>query len=441
MITKFYKYPFLVLAIVMILLVSTSGVAYAVEIIDSGTIPESEVIDDDVFIGGDTVVVDGTVNGDLFAAGNTVTINGTVNGSLVVAAQTIQINGKVSGSIYGASSAISFGENLVVGRNVYYAGFGLETKKGSLINRDLLVTGYQAVLYGNVGRDVLAAVGALHLNGGVGRDVKAEVSSPDEGFGGNIPFLTPPGSPAMVASGLHVSDSAQIGGSLVYTSEAVQSEAIKSEPTGGVVYQTPQPAQTTEERKPTVIVEQGIGRWILNRLRDLTTILVLGGLALWLIPTTLQKVTERARREPLPSAGWGAISIIVGYAGAFMLALSIIALGVFLGVLTLGGLAKTVFGIGFSTLGLAFTIFSLLISYGSKVIVSLLAGKILLQKIAPQFAEHKVWPLLIGVIVYVLIRSIPFLGWLVGIAVTLIGFGAMWLVFRERKLSPVPVQA
>jgi len=440
MITKFFKHPFFVLTIVLILLVSTSGVAYAVEIIDNGTIPESEVIDDDVFIGGDTVVVDGTVNGDLFAAGNTVTINGTVNGSLVVAAQTIQINGKVSGSIYGASSAISFGENLV-GRNVYYAGFGLETKKGSLINRDLLVAGYQAVLYGNVGRDVLAAVGALHLNGEVGRNVKAEVSSPAEGFGGNIPFLTPPGSPAMVASGLHVSDSAQIGGSLIYTSEALQSEAIKSEPTGGVVYQTPQPAQTTVEQKPTVIVEQGIGRWILNRLRDLTTILVLGGLALWLIPSTLQKVTERARREPLPSAGWGAISIIVGYAGAFMLALSIIALGVFLGVLTLGGLAKTVFGIGFSTLGLAFTIFSLLISYGSKVIVSLLAGKILLQKIAPQFAEHKVWPLLIGVIVYVLIRSIPFLGWLVGIVVTLIGFGAMWLVFRERKLSPVLVQA
>jgi cytoskeletal protein CcmA (bactofilin family) len=438
--TKYFQQLFIVIMMVLILLVSTSGVAYAVEIIEGGTIPESQVVDDDVFIGGDMVVVDGTVNGDLFAAGNSVVINGTVNGSLVVAAQTIQVNGKVTGSIYGASSALSLGENLEVGRNVYYAGYGLETKKGSVINRDLLVAGYQAVLFGKVGRDVQAAVGALHLNGEVGRDVKAEVSSPTEDFAGNIPFMTPPGAPAMVAAGLHVSDSAKIGGSLTYTSKTLQSEAIKSEPSGGVVYQTPQPSQTMEEQKPSVKVEQGIGRWIITRLRDLATLLVLGALALWLIPNTMQKVTERARTEPLPSAGWGTITIIIGYAGAFMLALSIIALAVFLGVLTLGGLAKTVFGIGFSTLGLAFTIFSLLISYGSKLVISLLVGKLLLQKIAPKIAEHKVWPLMVGVIIYVMIRSIPFLGWLVGVAVTLVGFGAMWLIFKDRKLAQAPVK-
>jgi len=39
-------------------------------------IPSHQVIDDDVYISGGTVTVDGTINGDLAAMGGFITING-----------------------------------------------------------------------------------------------------------------------------------------------------------------------------------------------------------------------------------------------------------------------------------------------------------------------------------------------------------------------------
>jgi Tfp pilus assembly protein PilX len=53
----------------------------------------------------------------------------------------------------------------------------------------------------------------------------------------------------------------------------------------------------------------------------------------------------------------------------------------------------------------------------------------------PRLAESRGWALVIGVVIYVILRGIPILGWLVGLAVTLIGLGAMWLVYREQRAT------
>ena len=45
--------------------------------------------------------------------------------------------------------------------------------------------------------------------------------------------------------------------------------------------------------------------------------------------------------------------------------------------------------------------------------------------------------LLIGVVIYVPLRAIPILGWLVDAIITLIGLGAIWLYFRETTQSAV----
>ena len=84
-------------------------------------------------------------------------------------------------------------------------------------------------------------------------------------------------------------------------------------------------------------------------------------------------------------------------------------------------------GVGYSSLSLIFTVFMLMISYGSKLVVAYLAGKLTLARLAPQYAEHRVWPMLLGVIIYVSLRSIPLLGWFLGVIVTLAGLGASGL--------------
>jgi len=166
--------------------------------------------------------------------------------------------------------------------------------------------------------------------------------------------------------------------------------------------------------------------------------LVLGGFGIWLIPALLKRWAERVRTQPLPSFGWGLVTLLLGYAGAAALALLILAVGIFLGVVTLGGLARSFFGVGFSGLGLVFTIFTLLVSYGSKVVVAYLGGRLIVGQFSPKAVEHKVWPLLVGVAIYVLLRSIPFLGWILGMLVTLLGLGAIWLVFSEEHQPVLP---
>lgn len=47
------------------------------------------------------------------------------------------------------------------------------------------------------------------------------------------------------------------------------------------------------------------------------------------------------------------------------------------------------------------------------------------------------WPLLLGVLFYVVVAGIPYLGLVVSVLVTLLGLGAMWLSLRARTTKPV----
>ena len=57
------------LSMVLVLVLSAVGTVSAAEFPKGETIPAGETIEDDVFISGENVVIDGTVNGMLFASG------------------------------------------------------------------------------------------------------------------------------------------------------------------------------------------------------------------------------------------------------------------------------------------------------------------------------------------------------------------------------------
>jgi hypothetical protein len=233
-----------------------------------------------------------------------------------------------------------------------------------------------------------------------------------------------------------VAPDAVIGGELNYTSSTDQAEAIQAQPEGGVVYQTPEPGERpAPSRTPRVGFAFDILGWIFGLAREFVTLLVVGALAVWKLPDWLRTAAEKARAQILPSAGWGLLVIIVGYVGAFILGLLILGLGLVFWFVTLGGLSGTVFGLGFSGLGLAFAVFSFLVEYGSKVVVAYLIGFVLVQRLTPRYAENRVVLLVAGVVVYMIIRAIPLVGWLAGILAALVGVGAMWLMFRDWQAS------
>jgi hypothetical protein len=117
----------------------------------------------------------------------------------------------------------------------------------------------------------------------------------------------------------------------------------------------------------------------------------------------------------------------VGFVVAVIMILILtIALAVMFGYLTLGGLAAMIVGLGMLvdvTLvlgGIAY------LSFVAQVVIAYMAGRWLLQKVQPAWAERPVVPLAVGLIVYVMLRAVPGLGTLVGWLVVLLALGALW---------------
>jgi len=174
----------------------------------------------------------------------------------------------------------------------------------------------------------------------------------------------------------------------------------------------------------------------------LITLLLLGGLCVWQIPALYKRTVEAAKQKPAPATGIGALVWLGGYFGAFAIGFLILVVGVLFSLLTLGGISSTIFGLGFSSLALVFAVFSLLVSYGSKLVIAYLVGEWVLSKIAPQAKNTAVWSMIIGVVLYVFLRAIPVLGWLIGVVVTFMGLGAMWIVYQNwRKPTLADVEA
>lgn len=437
----------LTLSLTLTLLLGLAGAALASDFRggDAITIAKNEVIDDDLIITAQTVIVDGTINGDLVVAGREIVINGTVNGSVLATGQSLTINGKVGGTLYSAGASLKLGSKAVVERNFFFGGYSLQTEPGSVVKRDGTIGGYQAMLKGEIQRDLLAGVGALELNGVVGRNATIEVGEPNA----TVPpvywrSFVQGDLPAAIQPGLRIGSDAKIAGKLSYTSRVEQTSGIAAQPQGGVAYSTPTANQTGGTAAVVTVArpQNPVINWLWSRLRELVTLLFLGGLALWLLPKLFQRVVEHVRTEPLPATAWGFVVMIIGYLAAMLAAVLLIVLVIGLGMLTLGGLAWGAFWSGTVGLGAFFTFFTLLIAFGSKLVVAYPVGQWIMQRLQGGTASEPVgwqqgWPLLVGVLLYAVVAGIPYFGFVVNILVTLLGLGAMWLSWRERTTKIV----
>ncbi|MDK2980396.1 MAG: hypothetical protein PWQ55_743 [Chloroflexota bacterium] len=455
------------LSLVALMVFGIVGTAYAAEFPQGETIPAATTVDDDVFLSGNNVVVDGTVNGILFAAGQTVTLNGTVNGdaflfgetivvsegavvtgNLFTGAAEITVNGSVEGSVFGGSSAMNLEKEAIVARNLFYGGFSLTTVEGSSVGRDLYLGAYQGLLSGMVDRNLNVGVAALQLNGSVGGDVVVDMGEgSDTTQSGDWMNYNPYVSKyveTVLEPGLSVGDHATIGGKSTFIGTVDETSQLSPVTADSVVYQTPVPAVSDGNRAPFDGNVRPFNRhfsggfmWgkALSVVQSLIKLFVLGALALWLLRKPFMKLVDAAYREPMKSMGWGFVLIAVGVLGALIVPLVFIMIGVLVGFLSLGSLLGFWFGLIGSALGLAFLAFFFAVFTVSKVVAAYMFGKWLMKAVFKQ-NEEKVWlNLLVGVFLYVLIRAIPVVGWLAGLAATLIGAGSLWLAWSNRKAA------
>ncbi len=390
--------PLLALFVVAVAFFSLTGSANAEEIYQGNIIPAGTTVENDVILSGDDITVAGDVDGDLFAFGNNITIDGNVSGSIYAVGQNIGINGQVGGSVYSLALSLALGEKSLIENNLYYIGVQFTSSKGSQIGWDMNGVMLSARLGGSVGRDTKAMIGLLEL---IRFAMDMRTGFPDSSS--VIPAVSD--TMAQITDAPARTRQAKI----VRLSSPVQEEGKRTSGTGNPV------------------ADAGT-----ELLRQLVMFLIVGGLLAWLWPDLLNEWAGEVRQRPLSSLGNGFVFYFVGFIALLFMVFLVLAVGWGLFRIQLGELAWIFWGIGFSGIGLGFWLFLALLVFVSKVIVAYLGGLFLFEKIYPQAAGHKVWPLLAGLLIYLILVAVPYLGWFVGLLVTWLGMGAVLIVYRRH---------
>lgn len=362
--------------IILLLLVIIPLEAEAADI-SSGdvlTVEVAEIIDDDLYYFGDTVIINGTVLGDAIIFCREATIDGKVEGSLLVFAETIRINGEIVGSARGGANSLIFQgsteRDLMMAANT--------ASISGLVGNDLFIGASSANLTGEVGRDIRASINRLTVDGPVGGDIKAYVNE------------------------LIFGSSAKVGGKVTYTSENeadVSSEAIIS----GTLDRLDPPSET---------ITASPGRTAWSFVRPILSLLAATLVMTLLFPVLTSGTALTIKNKPGKSIGYGALVVFVAPIAALLLLISVVGMP-----------------IGF----LSMLLYIVLI-YLTRIFTGFFLADIVFKRFNKKV--HPVWTGLAGVLVLALFIKIPYLGWLIHVAAVLFAAGALIIYLAEEKKKP-----
>ena len=392
---------------------------------DRVVIGPDEVVSDDLYVAGREVVIHGTVAGDVYAAAQRVLIraNARIAGDLVAGAQIVDVQGVVEDDVRAAGYIVRIASPQV-GDDVVAAGFSVEVSSGTTVGGSLVAGAYQVYMGGRTGEDMLVGANGILIEGEVGGNVTANVGE----RGGPPPavwasFLnTQEIAIPAVPSGLTVGSGARIGGTLVYQAVQAASIAPEAEIRGRVTHRLP-PPPVEEERPP----EFGSRPWVFDQVRRLVTYLLVGIVIFLGVPQTGRRFGRLVWRRPLAALGWGVITVAVTIAILIFVLLAAILTAIVLALVTLDTLMKWVLVIGFLTDVLVIVGY---LAYTGLVIPSLVPYAVL----SPLDRGGKWWllPLILGVSAYLVLASLPYIGWLIALVVVLLGLGGGVLLYRHR---------
>ncbi len=424
------------LLLTIILFFSAATPTSANGIIPDGKVNSNEKIEHDVIAFGDSVIIDGTVDGDLIALGGEITINGDISGSLIAVGRDITIDGTVGGSTYAAGVSLSLGPSSEIDRSVYFAGIGLSTEEGMKISRDLVVAALTGQLSGEVGRDLKATIGLLQFIDIIREGVEEEI---------DITPNTPPDSEGLEEGG--AATEILNRGTYKFSSlvQPNQISTIKSKP----VFQPSENlnASSSPQIEPVGFQNEAILEWIIDRLEAFITYFLVGLFAIWILPVRFNEWVDTIRTKTLAVTGYGLIGLVIalnGFVVFLIIAAILLAVGLGLGYITLWQLAFYFWGLTYSSLVFIVFLFSLFVFYVSKTIAAYLLGLLIISRFSTEPGKHKVLVLALGLLIFILLVSIPYFGWVVGVIGMVLGLGAVLLniyqhQFSRKNTAPDPV--
>lgn len=349
---------------------------------DTVLVRESDVVEEDLYAGGNRVLIEGTVKGDLtVAAFREVIVTGTVEGDLVGYSPLVQVDGTVQGSVRVVADVVrvqgEIGEDLFTGARA--------TGVTGTVGRDVQAWGLTLDLRGTVGRDVRGWVfDRFRLGGSVGRDVEA------------------------TAGRFEMLDGTRVEGSVGYRSDR-EADVGDHVEIGGVLTRR-------EPLNPNVRVQ---AIFALTTVLAVLAIIALGFSLFWLAPRSLRRAVESVQTRTLASFFTGLAVLVIPVAGFVALVVLLVDASPEL------ALPSAVIGlpVGFLLLGLV----SVGVLVSPVPVFTAVGSRIVGRRRSALFAY------LVGMVIWVILLIVPVVRVLVSVLVAVLGLGAWTLgIFRSR---------
>ncbi len=319
-----------------------------------------------------TVGANETVPHDLYVGAGTVRIDGRIDGDLFIGGGTVDVTGPVTGDLF------------IGGGTVHVSG---------PVGRHLRIGGGDVTVNGPVKLDLLVGAGNLNIGSGAVIDGDAIFSAGQVQLDGAV-------AGSVLGSAQTYTKTGRIAGTEQVTIPTSEPAAVQA------------PASQTA------------GQWLLGKLQRYVGILLVGALLLVLLPRVVVPSAALVRTEPLRTMGMGVVGFVGFFPFLIALLIAMVFAAVILGFIGLGGLvAVVVIGmlLGLSSLVLAFVT---VIAFVAFAVVGLTVGQLAIERLG--VANWGVYgALAIGVLGVVVVTAIPVVGWIVGLAVALIGLGAL----------------
>lgn len=451
---KCFQIISLILIIVLLLILNNQTIYAANPSIESNLGPGEEVFDD-LFLQGNEVLVAGHVHGMLFIIGEKIVIQSgaqidndvfllgrsilveeeaTINGNLYVGGQNVVVHAPVHLNLVVSSVTLDIGSAVEIGRNLFFGGFHYSQQPGSSIIGNLYAGGYQLAIHGKVEQNLRVRAVSIDLNGKVegNAEIAIDASGDDEGIRIWLPYMQQLNIPDLLPTGLEVGDQASINGQLFYTSAKSLEENLRNLPLQGVVENIAEPESSPSNMEGKVVRKNPIVLRIFRMIRQLVGLLLFAVISWKFGKRYISEASQIAIKKPVNSMGVGFLSTLVVYLGALVALIVISLIAVLLGVFTLNQLSSLLFFVGIAVIILSLTLFGILSMYVSKFVLAYWAGGLILNKVKFAGKNREARSLILGILFYVILSSVPVLGWIIGVLVSLIGIGAIWYTLQQH---------
>ena len=339
-----------------------------------------DVITEDLYAAGNTIVVSGVIQGDLVAiAFDSIRIDGVVEGDVVALSSRVEISGRVGGAVrVGAWTVVVEGDvsdDLVVGAS------SVSTGSTSTVGRDILGWGRTVELLGNVGRNIEGTQSVARVAGTVAGDIDVTVSELTL-----LPGLVVVGDVRYVAD-----DEATVAQTVTIDGTFIRAEAL-----------------------PPNLRVRGVR--LLVQILGVLSALGLGIGILWAIPARALAAANAVERRSLSALAWG-----VGVASV-PVALSIVIVGI-VSVTSLS-----------SSGPLVLVMVPVVVAVASVILLGMLAAPVPVsiaigRRIRGEWSSYAQF--VVGFPVLALVFLLPWVGAFLAFGAALLGLGS-WLVAADQ---------